>query len=85
MYDDDKANQSLPDEAVLSIAGDKPASAPHANRRHFIQLHRRQPNHKGVIVCSFYPDFAGQAQRIAAALVRQTDFAGQVIRIYPAA
>ena len=44
MYEDDKANQSLTDEAVLSIASDKQRGLLTANRRHFIQLHRRQPH-----------------------------------------
>lgn len=85
MYEDDKANQSLTDEAVLSIASDKQRVLLTANRRHFIQLHRRQPNHKGVIACTFDPDFIGQAQRIADALENEPELAGQLIRIYRAA
>ena len=85
MYDDDKANQSLTDEAVLSIASDKQRALLTLNRRHFIQLHRRQPNHEGLIVCTFDPDFTGQAQRIADALEKESDLAGQLIRIYRAA
>jgi len=85
MYDDDKANQSLTDEAVLSIASDKQRALLTANRRHFIQLHRRRPNHKGLIVCTFDPDFTGQAQRIADALEKEPELAGQLIRIYRAA
>jgi hypothetical protein len=63
MYEDDKANQSLTDEAVLSLASDKQRALLTANRRHFIHLHRRQPSHEGVIVCTFDPDFTGQAER----------------------
>ena len=85
MYDDDKANQSLTDEEVLSIATDKNRALLTVNRRHFIQLHRRQPNHSGIIVCTFDPDFVGQAQRIADALRAQTSLAKQLIRIYRAA
>jgi hypothetical protein len=83
MYEDDKANQSLTDEAVLSIASDKQRGLLTANRRHFIQLHRRQPNHKGLIVCTFDPDSTGEAQRIADAL-KESELAGQLIRIYRA-
>ena len=85
MYEDDKANQSLTDEAVLSVARDKQRALLTANRRHFIQLHRRQPNHRGLIVCTFDPDFTGQAQRIADALEKETDLTGRLIRIYRAA
>jgi len=38
MYEDDKANQSLTDEEVLSVASDKKRALLTANRRHFIQF-----------------------------------------------
>ena len=82
MYEDGKANQSLPDQEVLSIATGGRRALLTANRRHFIQLHRQQPNHAGIIVCSFDPDFAGQARRIADALERESDLVNQLIRIY---
>ena len=85
MYDDDNANQSLTDEQVLSIATDKNRALLTVNRRHFIQLHRRRPDHSGIIVCTFDPDFVGQAQRIADALRAQTSLEKQLIRIYRAA
>jgi predicted nuclease of predicted toxin-antitoxin system len=82
MYEDGKANQSLSDEEVLSLAKDRKRAILTANRRHFIQLHRQQAKHAGIIVCTFDPDFDGQAQRIADALVKESDLAGQLIRIY---
>lgn len=80
MYEDGQANQSLTDEYVLGIAVAKQRTLITLNRRHFMQLHRRDPNHSGVIVCTFDPDFAGQAQRIAEA-VRDADPAKLLIRI----
>jgi hypothetical protein len=44
MYEDDKANLSLTDQAVLSIASNQQRTLLAANRRHFIQLHRHQPS-----------------------------------------
>ena len=85
MYEDGKANQSLTDEEVLSIASEKDRALLTANRRHVIRLHRRLPDHSGIIVCTFDPDFVGQAQRIADALREQTTPEKQVIRIYRAA
>jgi hypothetical protein len=85
MYEDGKANQSLTDEEVLSIASEKGRALLTANRRHFIRLHRRLPDHSGIIVCTFDPDFVGQAQRIADALREQTTLEKQLIRIYRAA
>ena len=81
MYEDGKANQSLPDEEVLAIARAQQRALLTANRRHFIQLHRQQSSHGGIIVCTFDPDFAGQAQRIADALAKHSDPANQLIRI----
>ena len=82
MYEDEKANQSLTDEEVLSIARDKNRALLTANRRDFIQLHRRQPNHDGMIVCTFDPDFIGQAQRIASALRDLASPENELIKIY---
>ena len=82
MYEDDHANQSLPDEEVLTIAHNKSRALLTVNRRHFIQLHRRDPNHSGIIVCTFDPNFVGQAQRIAAALQDQPNLEKQLIKIH---
>ncbi len=43
------------------------------------------PTTKDLIVCTFDWDFTGQAQRIADALEKESDLAGQLIRIYRAA
>jgi hypothetical protein len=82
MYEDDKANQSLTDDVVLSIANEKERALLTLNRKHFIQLHQQRPNHKGIIVCSFDPDFVGQAHRIADALEKEIGLTGRLIRIY---
>ena len=81
MYEDGKANQSLPDQEVLSIATEGQRALITANRKHFIQLHRNQPHHAGIIVCSFDLDFVGQAQRIADALETESDLVNQLVRI----
>lgn len=81
MYEDEKANQSLTDEEVLSIANDKERVFLTLNRRHFIRLHEQRPNHKGIIVCTFDPDFIGQASRIAEALGKEFVPDAQLIRI----
>lgn len=82
MSEDDKANQSLTDEEVLELACEKKRGLLTANRRHFIQLHRRQPNHSGIIVCTFDPDFIGQAKRIAEALRDRESLENELVKIY---
>jgi hypothetical protein len=81
MYEDDKANQSLPDEEVLSIARDKRRALLTVNRRHFIQLHRRHSQHSGIIACTFDPDFIGQAKRIAEALRDRESLENGLVKI----
>jgi hypothetical protein len=82
MYEDEKANQSLTDEQVLSIAIEKRRALLTANRRDFIQLHQREPNHSGIIVCTFDANFVGQAQRIADALRDRTTLDRDLIKVY---
>jgi hypothetical protein len=51
------------------------------NRKHFIRLHREQTPHAGIIVCTFDPDFFGQAERIDEAIRSIDDFRGRLIRV----
>lgn len=82
MYEDGRANQSLPDEQVLSLATEQRRALLTTNRKHFIRLRRHSPDHAGIIACTFDPEFTGQAGRIAEALASQSSLAGQLIRIY---
>ncbi|MBI5384416.1 MAG: DUF5615 family PIN-like protein [Verrucomicrobia bacterium] len=76
-----KASRSLPDEAVLKFATDDGRAVLTINRLHFLRLHRRFPGHAGIIVCTFDPDFPGQAARIHAAISAQTTLTGSLLRI----
>ncbi len=76
-----KAEQALPDEAVLSFAVEKERAVLTLNRKHFIRLHKEQPDHAGIIVCSFDPDFEGQARRIHASIETGAPLSGQLIRV----
>ena len=77
-----KADQRIPDEDVLTYATQQRRAVVTMNRRHFIRLHREQPNHYGVIVCTLDPDFPGQAERIHQAIEALTSLRGQLLRIY---
>jgi len=76
-----KADQALPDEEVVKFATKENRAVLTLNRRHFIRLHRENPQHAGIIVCTVDADFAGQAGRIHQAISAQTSLAGQLIRI----
>jgi hypothetical protein len=68
---------------VLALAVAEQRIVVTLNRRHFIRLHSTMPEHAGIVVCTFDPDFAALAQRIHTALEAQPQMAGQPIRVQP--
>ena len=81
VQDAGKAQQKLPDEAVLADAcADGRAVVTH-NRKDFRALHALTPDHKGIIACSEDLDFVGLADRIHEALAALPKLSGQYIRI----
>ncbi|MEW6619384.1 MAG: DUF5615 family PIN-like protein [bacterium] len=81
IYETGKAGQSIPDKDVLTFARDENRILLTLNRKHFIRLHNGQPNHAGIIACSFDIDFVGQARRIHKAINSQHQISGQLIRV----
>ncbi len=82
MYEDGSANQSLSDTDVLAAAIAQQRAVVTTNRKHFIRLYRQRPAHNGIVVCTFDPDFMGQARRLAEAIESLSDLKGQLVRIY---
>lgn len=76
-----KAGQSWPDENVLEFAVFEEWSVLTVNRRHFVRLHGLRPDHAGIIVCTFDPDFGALAARIAEAIAKCDQLAGQLLRV----
>jgi len=77
-----QANQEYPDEDVLASTSGDDRAVLTINRQDFIQLHRRFPDHSGIVVCTADLDFTGQARRIHEAIKAYDSLAGQLIRIY---
>lgn len=73
------AGQAIADEAVLTLASAQGRALLTLNRKHFVHLHARRPDHAGILACSFDLDFRGQAERIHAVL--DADLGGRLIRI----
>jgi predicted nuclease of predicted toxin-antitoxin system len=46
------ANQRIQDQDVLAFATSQKRAVVTINRRDFIRLHTRQPDHAGIIVCT---------------------------------
>ena len=76
-----RADQALPDAEVLEFATREERAVLTLNRLHFMRLHRERPNHAGVIACTFDSNFTAQAERIHAAISRESSLMGKLIRV----
>jgi predicted nuclease of predicted toxin-antitoxin system len=76
-----KANQRIPDDEVLAFATENDRAVVTQNRKDFVRLHRLQPNHAGIIVCSDDRDWDALALRIHAAITEEECLQGKLIRI----
>jgi len=76
-----RAEQSWPDDAVLQFATQNNRALLTLNRKHFTRLHQLSQEHQGIIVCTFDPDFVGQAERIDAAIRDETPLQGKLVRV----
>ena len=76
-----QGGQAIPDVDVLAFAVAEQRIVVTLNRRHFIRLHSTMPEHAGIVVCTFDPDFAALTQRIHTALEAQPQMVGQLIRV----
>ena len=77
-----KANQEISDDEVLAFATSERRAVLTINRRDFIKLHRQNPKHAGIIVCTADTDFIGQAERIHTVIALIESLSDQLIRIY---
>jgi hypothetical protein len=64
---------------VLQFAVNEKRALVTLNRRHFIRLHHERAEPFGIIVCTFDPDFLGQAERIHNAITDQKELDGKLI------
>jgi len=81
IQDTGKGKQGISDEAVLRFATIEERAVLTINRKHFIRLHRIQPKHAGIIVCTFDPNFVEQAKRIHEAIELKALLFNQLIRV----
>jgi predicted nuclease of predicted toxin-antitoxin system len=75
------SNQGVTDSRVLAFAISNDRAVLTFNRRHFINLHRRMPNHSGIIVCRRDNDVVNLAARIHQAILSCSDLEMQLLRI----
>ncbi len=72
---------ALSDEGVLDYALRVNRVIVTLNRRHFVAMHMARPDHRGIVVCTFDPDFEGQAKRIHLAVANRDCLNGVLVRI----
>jgi hypothetical protein len=81
IYEAGKANQRYPDDLILADASRDQRAVLTINRKHFKRLHNASAAHSGIVLCTYDPDFVGQAQRIDAVCPRHGSLAGVMVRI----
>ena len=81
IHEDGKANQRYPDASVLADATKYQRAVLTVNRKHFRQLHLDDDNHAGIVLCTFDPDFSGQAVRIHESIETADQLQGKLIRV----
>lgn len=76
-----QADRGVPDGEVLRLATTEQRILITLNRRHFIRLHDEQPQHAGIIVCTFDRNYVGLAERIDDVLRTHPTLAGMLLRV----
>jgi predicted nuclease of predicted toxin-antitoxin system len=75
------AGTAFSDREVLEFSSSEERILVTLNRRHFIRLHEEQPDHEGIIVCTFDADFARQAESIHDEVERRESMSGRLVRV----
>jgi len=75
------AGEALPDLEVLKMAASENRAVLTLNRRDFIRLHKQNPNHAGIIVCTVDHDFKRQADQIDQKISGMPSLRGKLVRI----
>jgi predicted nuclease of predicted toxin-antitoxin system len=77
-----QANAAVPEAEVLAFATSENRILLSHNRRHFLKLHtQRTAIHAGIVLCTFDPDFAGQALRIHETVAAAAQTWDELIRV----
>jgi predicted nuclease of predicted toxin-antitoxin system len=81
-HDTGQSNLKIPDQAVLAFAISDERAIITVNRKDFKRLHRSNPVHFGIIICTKNDDFENFAECIHKVLQQSGEVANQLIRIY---
>lgn len=81
-YDDGRGNRSIPDSEILARTTVLGRAVMTLDRADFKRLHRENPNHSGIVICTEDPDRIRQAALISNAIETAGNVTGQLIRVY---
>lgn len=79
--DANRAGQRIPDDDQLSFAQTEGRAIMTLNRRDFVRLHVKHPNHNGIITCTVDADTAALARRIDSAIRSCESMQGKLLRV----
>ncbi len=84
-HESGQSNLKIPDEDVLAFAISEKRAIITVNRKDFKRLHRSNPTHFGIIVCTKNDDFENFAKCIHGVLIQcEEGISNQLIRVYRA-
>ncbi len=75
------ANKKIPDFQVLVFAHSLNRAVLTHNHRDYIKLHKRNPRHSGIIVCTSDSDFLALAQRIHQTVITEEPLDNKLLRV----
>jgi predicted nuclease of predicted toxin-antitoxin system len=76
-----QANLKIPDDEVLAFASSNQRVVLTLNRKDFKRLHRWQPSHAGIIICTDDVDRTRLAERIHSAILAAEPLVGKLISV----
>jgi hypothetical protein len=76
------SGRAWPDEEVLRYAISTDRAVLTLNRRHFIRLHAQIPDHLGIVVCLYQPDFRTLADKIHEKTLESASLRGLLVRVH---
>ena len=77
----EQAGLGISDADVLRYAASTGRILITLNRRDFIRIHQKSPNHAGIIICTVDADIARLTERIHQTIISEANMTGRLVRI----